>query len=212
MNDETLGVLKSGKRGLHIGCGIHTLEGWLNADFYPQKPEVMFLNATKRFEFADNSFDYIFSEHMIEHVDYASGLFMLGECHRVLKPGGIVRITTPNLRTIIDIYQNPGVGIHPAYMRWAHKHFLGAIPSNSPGFFFNNFVRAWGHQFIYDPDTLGIAFVKVGFVEVIDRLLNESEHEELQNLEAIDRMPPGFLQLESLTLEGRKPSTHSITS
>jgi predicted SAM-dependent methyltransferase len=50
-------------------------------------------------------FDYVFSEHMIEHVSYAEGLLMLRECLRVLKPGGRIRIATPSLEVLLDLYK-----------------------------------------------------------------------------------------------------------
>ncbi len=34
----------------------------------------MALGATKPFPFEANSFDYVFSKHMIEHIGYAEGL------------------------------------------------------------------------------------------------------------------------------------------
>src|SRR5215470_4711811 len=83
-------------RKLHIGCGSNILNGWLNSDLRPHTRDVLHLDATKRFPFDDELFDYIFSEHMIEHVSYAEGLFMLGECYRILKKNGRIRLSTPN--------------------------------------------------------------------------------------------------------------------
>jgi predicted SAM-dependent methyltransferase len=51
--------------------------------------------------FASDTFDFIFSEHMIEHVSHDDGAKMLAECHRVLKPGGHIRITTPDLAFLV---------------------------------------------------------------------------------------------------------------
>ena len=69
-------------RKLHIGCGDHILHTWLNADFEPEKAEVMHLDARARFPFKDSEFSYVFSEHMIEHISYSDGLRMLTECYR----------------------------------------------------------------------------------------------------------------------------------
>ena len=80
-------------RRLHIGCGPHLLDGWLNADYEPRARSVLCLDATCRFPLPSNSFDTVFSEHMIEHVPHAGGAVMLSEIFRVLRPGGRVRIT-----------------------------------------------------------------------------------------------------------------------
>src|SRR3954451_18626949 len=78
-------------RKLQIGCGDNLHDGWLNADLFPRSASVIHLDATALFPFGDESFDYVFSEHMIEHVPYEQGLRMLSECHRVLKRGGKIR-------------------------------------------------------------------------------------------------------------------------
>src|ERR1700722_19366813 len=72
---------------LQLGGGAHLLPGWLNSDYYPTASS-LFLDATKRFPFEDNVFDYVFSEHMIEHIGFNEGCNMLSETHRVLKPNG----------------------------------------------------------------------------------------------------------------------------
>ena len=87
---------------LHIGCGRKTRSGWLASDLFPNK-EVIFLDATQRFPFKEHTFDYIFSEHMIEHIDYFDGRKMLQECSRVLKPGGKIRIATPDLKKYLSL-------------------------------------------------------------------------------------------------------------
>jgi glycosyltransferase involved in cell wall biosynthesis len=57
--------------------------------------------------FADNSFDCVISQEVIEHLPYDEGIFQ--EMSRVLKPGGIVLLGTPDYatwvwRTIEPIY------------------------------------------------------------------------------------------------------------
>lgn len=55
---------------------MNIMDGWLNTDFYPRK-NVPFLNVLKPLPFPDNSFDYVFSEHMVEHIPFESTLFFL---------------------------------------------------------------------------------------------------------------------------------------
>ncbi|MGB6535784.1 MAG: hypothetical protein WBF58_07450 [Xanthobacteraceae bacterium] len=45
-----------------------------NTDLEPRSDAAMALGATKPFPFEANSFDYVFSKHMIEHIGYAEGL------------------------------------------------------------------------------------------------------------------------------------------
>ena len=89
-------------RKLHIGCGNNILDGWLNSDYYPHSAAILHLDATQRFPLGNDEFDYIFSEHMIEHVSYLQGLQMLIDCFRILRTNGKVRISTPDLSFLID--------------------------------------------------------------------------------------------------------------
>lgn len=192
-------------RKLHLGSGSNLLDGWLNSDFFPKDAGVLHLDARGAFPFDDAQFDYVFSEHMIEHIAYAKGAKMIGECFRVLRPGGRLRISTPDLAFLVDLGRPDRTPLQDAYIRWSSKKFLKTAEGDGAAFVINNFVRRWGHLFIYDETTLRAVFRAAGFKDVIRRQLNESDAPDLRGLEHDDRLPEGFLQLESMTLEGTKP-------
>jgi len=189
---------------LHIGCADHLLDGWLNTDYFPPSSSILHLDATKKFPFEDNTFDYAFSEHMIEHISFSDGEYMLSECYRVLKQNGKVRITTPDLVFLINLYKEDKSDLQKKYIQWASDVEIKFAPYYDAAFVINNFMRSWGHQFIYDRKTLGSALEKAGFKDVHYCNLMESESPDLRNLERIERMPPGFLKHESLIMEGTK--------
>ena len=193
---------------LHIGCGDNLLPGWLNSDFPARSPAVLELDATRTYPFQDGTFSYIYSEHMIEHVPYAGGASMLKECHRVLKPGGKIRISTPDLRFLIDLYiaGDRRTALQANYIKWATDNFVRGAPGYDPVFVINNFVRDWGHVFIYDEKILRYTLEQAGFRQVERVELNTSADEVLRNLEFEPRLPPGFLRLETMTLEATKPA------
>jgi predicted SAM-dependent methyltransferase len=191
---------------LHVGCGQNLRPGWLNTDNFPKAHGAMHLDATRRFPFPDAVFDYAFSEHMIEHVPYAGGLVMLKECRRVLKPGGRIRISTPDFAFLMGLTRPDKSEVQRTYITWsAHKYVPGA-PDDNPMFVINNYVRDWGHTFIYDERTLRDALVAAGFRNVVRCALQQSEDPVLRGLEYEDRLPPGFLELETITLEGVRPT------
>jgi predicted SAM-dependent methyltransferase len=192
-------------RKLHIGCGEHLLPDWLNADLHPVSLNVLRLDATKRLPFSDNMFDYVFSECMIEHVPYRDGAHLLAECYRVLKPGGRLRIATPDLPFLIALYHRDKTELQREYIRWMTEVYIPYAPYADDTFVINNYVRDWGHQFIYDEKTLRRAFERAGFSAIVTRELNDSEDVALRGLENETRMPPGFLRLETLVVEGAKP-------
>lgn len=190
-------------RKLQVGAGINAKPDWLNADIDPLG-DVIYLDACTRFPFHDNVFDYVFSEHMIEHVPYAAGRNMLNECYRVMVPGGRVRICTPDLHNFLKLFRSDRSKLENDYMEWATREFIQSADSVDPVFVLNNYVRDWGHQFIYDRRTLARALELAGFADVSYHELGESTDPHLRGLEYVDRMPPGFLALESMTLEAVK--------
>ena len=117
---------------LQIGTGPNPLPGWLNTTLYPFTPGTVFLDATKPFPMPDSSQDYIFSEHVIEHLEFDDAAFMLRECQRVLKPKGRIRLATPDLAQILAIYTNPDGAPQQAYIRWIMDNFRPQVGAYDP--------------------------------------------------------------------------------
>lgn len=192
------------ERKLHIGCGGNLLKDWLNCDLYPLDDNIIHLNAMETFPFESESFNYIFSEHMIEHIPYAGGAFMLNECYRVLKEGGKIRISTPDLGHFIALYTNNKTVLQNDYIKWNTNQFIASAPYYDETFVINNSLRDWGHQFIYDEKTLRKAMEIAGFSKIVSCVLNESASSAFRNLEKEEKMPKDFLKLETFTLEAVK--------
>ena len=193
--------------GLHIGCGANLLDGWLNSDYFPDTSKAIHLNAIRRFPFDGGTFDYVYSEHMIEHVTLDEGRVMLSECFRVLKPGGRVRIATPDFQFLLDLYPEPRTPRHGTYVDWIADQVAPRAPYKGAIFIINHFVRAWGHRFIYDEQSLASVLENAGFTDVAKHALQESDDVMLRGLANEDRMPEGFVELETLTLEAVKPGS-----
>jgi len=65
--------------------------------------ETKAFDISKDFPFEKNSLDFIYAGELIEHlVDTRK---FLAECNRVLKPGGTLVLTTPNLATLRDRFR-----------------------------------------------------------------------------------------------------------
>ncbi len=192
-------------RRLHLGCSELLRPGWFNTDKYPRRIGVAYCDATGHYPFENDAFDYIFTEHMIEHVPYAGGKSLVRECLRVLKPGGKLRIATPDLDRILALRQ-PTTPLEKEYVQYA----ISAIPEavyDQTSFFINQFMRAWGHTFIYDRETLSGLMRSAGFIDITERLPGESDDPELTGIERHgDTFPNAqFNLIESMVLEGTKP-------
>jgi predicted SAM-dependent methyltransferase len=159
-------------RKLQLGAGGNDPTGWLNTDIAPRRDEV-YLDATKRYPFPDGSFQYVFSEHMIQAVPWEGGVAMLKECYRVLARGGKLRVVTPNLAKFVQLLTgNPDAD---AQRFIAAKLRLTGWPEGpvNGAYIFNRQVRDWGHQFLYDPTTLRKSLELAGFKQISEYRVDE---------------------------------------
>lgn len=82
---------------INLGCNEWNLEGFVNIDHVHQFPRIqpeLVANAL-RLPFADETIDEIYAGHILEH--FALDETPLCEWHRVLKPGGRITITVPDI-------------------------------------------------------------------------------------------------------------------
>jgi predicted SAM-dependent methyltransferase len=195
-------------RGLEIGSSRRPRRGWFCTDLEgflsPMGGLVAAMDASRPFPIASETFDFVYAEHMIEHLDFDDGLRMLRECHRVLKPGGAIRIVTPSIGFLLAVMSPDAKALERAYKDWSLKSFVPNALCDSNAFFLNNFMRNWGHRFIHDRQTLAAALTAAGFCDVTECGVNASRHQALSQLENVARMPPGFLELESMVLEASR--------
>jgi predicted SAM-dependent methyltransferase len=195
-----------GFRCIELGSGAHLLPGWLHTDL-DATAHVLPLDATQAFPIDDRVFDYVYTEHMIEHIAFEQGCAMIRECFRIMKAGAIIRIVTPSIGFLMRLFSHDRSELEEHYIEWATRQFTPNAPAPLPSFVFNNFVRQWGHQFIYDRTTLRWVLSETGFVDITECRISQSDHAKLRNLETVTRMPDGFLELESMIFEAMRPRT-----
>lgn len=162
--------LSDAHRGLklHLGSGPTRLPGWINIDAYPAE---LSLDLRWGLPFEANSADYVFMSHVFEHFYYpdeSSGV--LQEIHRVLAPGGRVRIVVPDIELCIQAYCRNDTAFmanrQHTWAWWPHAatrledflSYAGAGPRAS------HFLE--GHKFGYDFETLAHALKQAGFSKV----------------------------------------------
>ena len=192
-------------RKLQIGCGPNPLDGWLNTDLVPSKGVVQ-LDARERLPFPDCSFQYIFCEHFIEHLEYRDGVNLLRECFQILKPKGKIRIATPDLRVLISWYNSEKTELQTRYISDVAGRFFPNTLTHQDVFVMNIWFREFGHKFIYDFEVLRDAMMEVGFRNISSHNVGESNDINLQNLERHgEHVPMGFNELETFVIEGVKP-------
>lgn len=79
---------------LNLGCGDQFLDGYINCDMLPNvKTDKVFDLEKFPYPFADNFADEVLMDNVLEHLhDIVS---TMREIHRILKPGGVVKIIVP---------------------------------------------------------------------------------------------------------------------
>jgi SAM-dependent methyltransferase len=82
-------------RILDVGCGIHKQPGSIGIDRNPASRADVLVDLDRfPYPFADSSFDRLTAIHVIEHVNDV--IRTMEEFHRLVRPGGTVRIETPH--------------------------------------------------------------------------------------------------------------------
>jgi predicted SAM-dependent methyltransferase len=169
-------------RKLQLGAGGNYIDGWLNTDIEP-KPTGVYLDAASDYPFASGSFHYVFAEHLIEHLPWEGGLKMLKECHRVLAPGGKIRIVTPNLARYASLI-NDNIDLEAQkFVDASRRVFAWPETPVMPAYVFNKAVREWGHQFIYDPATLKKTLELAGFKQIKEYRVGEKTDPVFEEVE-----------------------------
>ena len=194
-------------RKLQLGAGVNTLPGWLNTDIDPAEGTA-FLDASKPFPIPDASFHYVFSEHVIEHLTYEDGLVMIRESFRVLEPGGKVRIVTPNLRRLIALFQDNKTEEQRNYL--AGKLAWHRWPSSlSPeAMILNMEMRSFGHEFLYDPETLRDRLSQAGFSQIRQYDAGETDDPGMKGIELRTQgATAGMNHYEAMAFEAVRPKT-----
>src|ERR1700730_6817537 len=134
-------------RKLQIGAHVFLLPGWLNSDLYPQSISSIALDATKIFPLPTASFDYVFSEHQIEHIPYEQGVAMLDECRRILRPGGKIRLALPSLDRMVALFRPERTDLQDRYIQYMTNLSRPTVRDPIPCFAFNSAFMDWGHRF-----------------------------------------------------------------
>ena len=98
-----------GKLLLHIGCGPIDSPEFVNIDALPYAHvHVVTENLDDLADFADETVDLVYMCHVLEHIKSPQVGRVLHEMHRVLKAGGVLRLSVPDFDRLIDVYQAAG--------------------------------------------------------------------------------------------------------
>jgi predicted SAM-dependent methyltransferase len=165
---------------LHIGCGSLHFDGWINVDLNDGPNVDIVWNVTRPFPTPDGTCQYVYSEHFLEHMLVEDGVRFLRDCHRVLMPGGVLRIAMPSVAEPVRQYYEDDWREKP----WMEKYGYTWIRTRAE--LINIAFRHWGHQWLYDREELHRRLKEAGFQAIEDVEWGQSTYEELRNRETRD--------------------------
>ncbi len=160
---------------LHIGSGALVINsGWINLDMEELPTVDISLNVLDGLPFASNSVDVVYSEHFIEHLPKEGTKYFLAEAYRVLKRGGVHRILTPDIRVCVDVFLKGNWRDVP----WSREYGIETSAD-----YLNNTLRLWGHQYLFDRETLWKFADAAGYVDMTWERLGESRFPDLVGID-----------------------------
>ena len=203
-------------KALHCGCSYVFIPGFINADieisgWLPPEVinQVIIMDAEKKFPFSDNELDYIYSEHMIEHLSYDGCKNFIKESYRCLKPGGVIRTAFPKIEFLIDAYKHP-----ESYQTYITKHYemfneqlikdFNGVENIPISFLINDCYHLWGHKVMYDIPALKKLFEIYGFINLKECGFGESDHQIFKGIEHSNKMGYECNKLETGIIECTK--------
>lgn len=225
--------------GINVGCGVTPCErpGWENLDNspnarlsrWPALRRLLFVvgllpaslfevkwpknirihDVRKGLPYADNSLSYVYCSRFLGQLYADEARTFLGECFRVLVPGGILRVAVHDLKLLCRVYvesEDSGrAAAGSSRSGLPADHLLRALnmaPDVAPRGFFKMVLRPFmGREILrrwnYDGQSLAARVREAGFTDVRRCSFRESCIPDIEALDLAGR--------EDVYVEGAKP-------
>lgn len=160
------------KQYLNLGCGGNLLPNFINLDYVWVSGIDICWDLKRGVPLPSNSVQGIFTEHTLEHFAWHEAITVfLPECFRVLKAGGLIRISVPDAELSVLAYEDARARGETATSFRANYDGGDRIPMTPMMHVNNTFRRIYeplevGHKFMYDFQTLEYFLHCVGFVDI----------------------------------------------
>lgn len=157
---------------VNFGAGSCRIDGWQNTDVTPEYQGDDQIDITQPLPFDDASVDIAFSEMAVEHISPKQAWSFLCELHRIIRPGGLVRIVIPDFSLTWRLkdpdYERVNGGVTGA-KNWREQ--------------MQSIIFCHGHQGLWNSELLRDVLEAIGFTRVKIQRAGESDHPELRNIE-----------------------------
>ena len=161
--------------------------GWLTADVFAGD---IYCDCRRPLPFPNDSIDFAFSEHFLEHLSFGEALRFLAESGRVLKPGGVLRTSLPDFEKLVRLYLDR----NGSYLAQFHAQLLGWTPERRAGWLagrtrllaaeaMNVHLYGFDHKALWDFELFAGITRALGYDRCTRHAPGESKHAELCGLE-----------------------------
>lgn len=181
--------LAGGIKKLHVGCGpIHHWPDWWNVDIRAFAGVDECKDVTQPWAWKD--LEYIYSEYFLQALTLEDALQFFYHAGNALRQGGVMRLSTPNLRWILLTHLNP-------HERSDERAIKGT-------FAVNRAFHGWGHHFLWTESLLRHILKSMGFEDVRLCQYGKSPEAALDHREAHDTFTDAGGELCVIIVECRR--------
>lgn len=170
---------------VNLGSGSTRIEGWVNVDLVGMGAELAW-NLAHGPPFPAGSAHAVFLEHVLEHFLASDAMGLLHQAHRMLRPGGVVRVGVPDFGRYMTSYATDGAFVED-----------NRPDRPTPLLAVAEVITCHGHRSVWDGVTMVRVLEEVGFVDCAARAFGDSRLEPAPDTPARER--------ESVYVEGVKP-------
>jgi len=190
------------QRKINLCCGPIRLPGYINIDIVPDADVVLDLEK-ELLPFPDESVDTLVCISAINYFSRQRGLEILKEVYRVLAPNGVARFAVQDLRVLASKYLNQDRVFYFEKLQDGRDRFPGKTFAEKFNEFFQGFQSCGKFcKFVYDFETLALAFREAGFGIVEQKEFRQSR---IAHVEMIDNRPEQMFFLEAIKT-GKAPA------
>lgn len=131
--------------------------------------------------FADESADFVYSSHFLEHMHGQDATYLLQEAFRVLKPRGLVRVCVPDLAHAVGLYA------------------AGKKKDMLSNYFFVEDKESYyaRHKYMYDFELLSEVLKSAGFEKIARQAYRQGK---TPDLDVLDNRPEETLYVEAVKI------------
>jgi SAM-dependent methyltransferase len=194
-------------RFTQFGCGLCAPPRWLNFDASPAMrlqrlpiignlmpsgqfgrypTNVRYGNIVDGLPIPDESIEFLYCSHVLEHISLAELRCALANCYKYLQSGGIFRLVVPDLEVMAKAYieSNTAEATHE-FMRIT---LLGKEQRQRD---LLSFIKDWlagnNHLWMYDYKSLSMELTKAGFQNIRRAKFGDSGIEVFNDVENLER-------------------------